>query len=174
MNATRLDAITPTRRLNAKERKVFDRVVADFTHFQPSDAEQLTQLAEATVRYEAAAKETKRNPTVSLPVINRASGNIVGEKVVRNPAYATLKEAQTAMNSLARRLMIDAHSAEKRQRLMTKRVRAETPDQSSNRAGYDVANDPIMLEPDENFPGLCVPPFTKPPEEVLRLMYRKR
>lgn len=164
MNGPNSDPITPTRRLNAKERAVFERVVSEFTHLQASDAEQLTQFAEAAVRYEKAAKDTKKNPTVSSPVVNRATGNVTGEKIIRNPAFITLKEAQTAMNSLGRRLLIDAHSAEKRQRLLTKRVRAEMSallDSSTGDANAfrDPANDPLMLEPDENFPGLCVPPF---------------
>lgn len=116
--------ITPTRRLTAKERKIFARVTAEFIHLQPSDAEQLTQFAEAVIRYETAAKETKKHPTVAVPVVNRATGNVTGEKIVRNPAFTTVKEAQSQMNALARRLMIDAYSAEKRQRLLTKKARA--------------------------------------------------
>jgi hypothetical protein len=76
------------------------------------------------IRYEEATKETRKNPTVSTPVVNRATGNIVGERIIRNPAFATLKEAASAIRSLARRLMIDAHSAEKRLRLLTKKSRA--------------------------------------------------
>jgi len=127
LNATESEpniTIVPTRRLTAKERSVFDRVVSDFVHLQGSDAEQLTQYAEAVVRYQTAAKEIKKNPNISIPVVNRATGNIVGEKLVRNPAFATVKETQTQMNTLARRLMIDAHSAEKRQRLLTRKARA--------------------------------------------------
>jgi phage terminase small subunit len=118
------EAITPSRKLAAKERKIFDRVVSEFIHLQTSDAEQLTQYAEAVVRYEAAAKDVKKSPTIAVPVVNRSTGNIVGEKLVRNPAFATIKEAQAQVNALARRLLIDAHSTEKRQRLLTKKSRA--------------------------------------------------
>lgn len=116
--------LEPTRRLSTAERRVFDQIRGDFVHLVASDAEMLTQYAEAAARYQTAAKETKKNPTVSMPVVNRASGNVVGEKIVRNPAFVTLKEAQSQMNALARRLMIDPASAEKRQRLLTKKARA--------------------------------------------------
>lgn len=116
--------ITPTRRLATKERRVFDRVLSEFIHLTTSDAEQLTQYAEAVVRYEMAAKETKKHPTVSISVVNRATGNVTGEKLVRNTAFVTLREAQVQITALARRLLIDSHSAEKRQRALTKRSRA--------------------------------------------------
>lgn len=142
--------ITPTRRLAAKERKVFDRVVSEFLHLQPSDAEQLTQYAEAIVRYETAVKESKKHPTISVPVINRSTGNIVGEKLIRNPALTTLKEAQSQHSSLARRLMIDAHSAEKRQRMLTKKARAlqASEQKSANDASAlnDVTEEQIQVE----------------------------
>ncbi len=117
-------SIIPTRRLRAKDRVVFDKVLSDFIHLQPSDAEQLTQYAEAVIRYRTAEKETRKHPTISTPVINRSTGNVVGEKTARNPAYVTMREAHSQMNSLARRLMIDATSADKRQRLLTKKARA--------------------------------------------------
>jgi P27 family predicted phage terminase small subunit len=123
-NHTETPILAPTRRLNTKERDVFNRVVAEFAHLTASDEEQLTQYCEAVVRYQIAAKETKKNPLVSTPVVNRSTGNIVGDKLGRNPAWITLKESQTAMNSLARRLMIDASSANKRQSLLTKKARA--------------------------------------------------
>lgn len=129
--------LKPTRRLNAAERAVFDKVCADFVHLAPTDAEMLTQYAEAAARYQTAAKETKKNPTVSVPVINRASGNIVGQKVVRSPSFVTLKEAQSQMNALARRLLIDAHSAEKRQRLLTKKARALQASEQAQAASND-------------------------------------
>lgn len=83
----------------------------------------LTAYAEAVVRYEAAVRETKKRPTIAQPVINRASGNVTGEKEIRNPAFATLREAQQQAATLARRLMIDPASAEKRQRLATRKAR---------------------------------------------------
>ena len=118
------DLLTPTRRLLKAEREVFERIRSEFVHLSVTDAEQLTQYAEAVARYEAALRETKKHPTVSAPVVNRRSGNIVGEKVIRNPAFVTLRESQAQMTTLARRLMIDAHSAEKRQRMLTKKARA--------------------------------------------------
>lgn len=120
---TPIEPISPTRRLTPKERKVFDRVTSEFVHLQASDAEQLTQYAEAVVRYQTALKETKANPTVTAPVVNRSTGNVVADKVVRNPAFITLKESQAQLNTLARRLLIDASSADKRNRLLTKRAR---------------------------------------------------
>lgn len=116
--------IAPTRKLKAAERRIFDRVTSSFLHLSPSDSEQLTQYAEAVARYEAAIKETKLRPLLSIPIINRSTGNVTGEKTVRNPAFATIKEATGLITSLARRLMIDAHSAEKRQKLLTKKARA--------------------------------------------------
>ncbi len=124
--------LVPTRRLNVKERRVFDRVLSEFVHLGPSDAEQLTQYAEAVVRYETAMKAAKKHSTVSIPVVNRATGNVTGEKIVRNPAFVTLREAQSQMNTLARRLLIDTHSAEKRQRMLTKKARALAASESKS------------------------------------------
>lgn len=118
------EAILPTRKLTAREQKVFDRVLAEFVHLTSADAEMLTQYCEAVARYQAAARETKKNPTIDLPVVNRATGNIVGHKPVRNPAFITLRESQSQANSLARRLMIDSVSTEKRQRLQSKQAKA--------------------------------------------------
>jgi phage terminase small subunit len=121
-----LTAITPVRRLTKKERVVFDRVLADFSHLKSSDAEQITQYAEASIRYADAAKDTKKNPTVKVPVINRSTGNVTNYKDVRNPQFRTVKEAVSDMNSLARRLMIDAASENKRLVLESKKARAGT------------------------------------------------
>lgn len=116
--------LIPTRRLTAKERAVFDRVASEFVHLTPTDEEMLSQYSEAVARYTSAAKSVKKSPTISLPVVNRSTGNVTGEKTIRNPAFATLKEATAQMNSLARRLMIDAHSAKKRLRLASKIARS--------------------------------------------------
>jgi hypothetical protein len=116
--------LIPTRRLNSKERRVFDRVASEFNHLTPTDEEQITQYAEAVVRYSTASKDSKKRPTVTLPVVNRSTGNVTGQKIVRNTSFATLKEAQAQINSLARRLMIDAHSAEKRLRYTSKKSRS--------------------------------------------------
>jgi len=116
--------LEPTRRLTSKERRVFDRVSNEFEHLSVLDEEQLTQYAEAVIRYETALKQTRKHPTISVPVVNRSTGNVTGEKHVRNTAFATIKESLSQANTLARRLLIDAHSAEKRQRLLTKRARA--------------------------------------------------
>lgn len=116
--------LKPTRRLKPAARKVFDGVLSSFVHLGPSDAEQLTAYAEWSAIYAEALRETQRRPTVSVPVINRSTGNVVGEKTTRNPAFATLREAQQHVTSLGRRLLIDAHSADKRQRLLTKKARA--------------------------------------------------
>src|SRR5450631_2173706 len=99
--------LMPTRRLNSKEREVFKRVKDEFSHLTNSDAEQLTQYAETIIRHQLAVTETKRHPTVSTPITNRATGNIVGSKDVRNPAFVTLREASAQMVSLGRRLLID-------------------------------------------------------------------
>ena len=121
-----LAAITPTRRLSKKERSVFDRVLADFSHLKSSDAEQITQYAEASIRYADAARDTKKNPTVKVPVINRSTGNVTQYRDVRNPSFRTVKEATSDMNSLARRLMIDSASQNKLLVLESKRARAAT------------------------------------------------
>jgi len=65
--------IAPTRKLTVKERRVFHRVLSEFVHLTSADAEQLTQYAEAVNRYESAVKEIKKHPTISVPVINRAT-----------------------------------------------------------------------------------------------------
>ena len=137
MSASQL--LAPTRRLPAKERRVFDEVLSNFVHFGPSDAETLTQYAEAVIRYEKAAKEAKRNPTLTLPTFNKATGNQTGTRVVRNPALTTIKEAQTQMATLARRLMIDPSSAEKRARLLTKRSRALLASEQAQAANKDIS-----------------------------------
>ena len=116
--------LTPTRRLTTKERAVFEKVTDEFSHLTCADEEALTQYAEAVSRYHLAAKDTKRHPTVSIPVVNRATGNIVGSKDVRNPAFVTLRESSAQMVSLGRRLLIDAHSAEKRLRMDSKLARS--------------------------------------------------
>jgi hypothetical protein len=121
-----LKAITPTRRLNGKERIVFDRVLDNFSHLKTSDAEQLTMYAEASVRYADASRDTKKNPTVKVPVINRSTGNVTNYKDVRNPQFRTVKEATSDMNSLARRLMIDSASQNKLLVLESKKARAGT------------------------------------------------
>jgi len=135
--------LVPTRRLKARERAIFDRITNQFNHLRESDAEQLTQFAETAIRYETALKETRKRPVVIVPIVNRSSGNVVGEKTVRNPAYATLKEATQQMTALARRLLIDAHSAEKRQRLATKNAIAfagseQAPDPTDEFRGWDI------------------------------------
>jgi len=127
--------LTPTRRLTAKERKVFDRVTSEFTHLKQSDADMTAQYAEASVRYATAAKEVKAHPMVGKPVVNRSTGNVTGETLIRNPLFRTVSEAQAQMNSLARRLMIDAASAEKRNRLASKLMRALEANEAGKVAG---------------------------------------
>ena len=103
---------------------MFRRILSEFQHLSTSDAETLTTYAEAVVRYDAARRETKKNPTVQTPVINRSTGNITGTRSARNPAFATLREALAQMTTLARRLLLDPASANKRATLLTKRARA--------------------------------------------------
>jgi phage terminase small subunit len=126
--------LKPTRRLKPSARKVFEQVQAGFIHLSPSDAEQLTQYAEWSAIYADALHETQRHPTITVPVINRSTGNVVGEKIVRNPMFATLREAQQQVTTLGRRLLIDAHSADKRQRLLTKKARALTASEQAQAA----------------------------------------
>lgn len=120
------DALTlkPTRRLKPAARKVFDKVSSGFVHLAPTDAETLTAYSEWSAIYAEALRETQRSPLVTVPIVNRSTGNVVGERTTRNPMFATLSEAQAHVTSLGRRLLIDAHSAEKRQRLLTKKARA--------------------------------------------------
>jgi phage terminase small subunit len=125
--------INPVRKLSAKERKVFDRVVSDFSHIGQTASEMLCRFAEASVRYEDAVKDIKKNPTVKTAVINRSTGNIVGYKEVRNPAFRTLSEAQSQMNALARRLLIDAASENRRLTLLSKKSRALNADEEAYR-----------------------------------------
>lgn len=116
--------LKPTRRLKAAASKVFEGVSSSFVHLTAADAEQLTQYAEWSAIYSDALRETQRSPTISVPVVNRTSGNVVGERITRSPSFATLREAQQQVTSLARRLLIDAHSADKRARLLTRKARA--------------------------------------------------
>jgi phage terminase small subunit len=118
------EVLVPIRRLTGKEKKVFDRVVSDFDHLNQTSAEMLCRYSEAFVRYEDASKEVKRHPTVKQPVVNRSTGNVTGFKEIRNPAFRTLAEAQSQLNSLARRLLIDAASETKRLTLQSKKARS--------------------------------------------------
>ena len=139
MTTSETALLKPTRRLSTAERRIFDRIRREFVHLVTSDAEQLTQYAEAVARYETAAKEAKKHPTITVPVINRSTGNVVGEKIARNPAFATVKETQQQMNTLARRLLIDPASAEKRARLLTKKARALAASEQAQAAQIDAA-----------------------------------
>src|SRR5690242_958918 len=116
--------LKPTRRLKPAARKVFDNVSTSFVHLAATDAEALTAYSEWSAIYAEALRETQRSPMVSVPVVNRSTGNVVGERTTRNPMFASMREAQQHVTSLGRRLLIDAHSAEKRQRLLTKKARA--------------------------------------------------
>lgn len=130
--------ITPTRRLTAKERKVFERVISEFAHLSVTDADMLTRYAETSLRYVDALKETKKSPTVKQPVINRSTGNVTGYKEIRNPAFRTLTEAQSQLNSLSRRLLIDAASENKRLILQSKKSRAFTASEQATRSARDI------------------------------------
>lgn len=129
--------LVPTRRLSARERKVFDRVASEFTHLKSTDEDMLTRFAEASIRYADAAKSTKQHPMVSKPVVNRSTGNIVGETLIRNPLFRSVSEAQSQMNSLGRRLMIDAASENKRLILLSKKARSASGLEADAIAGRD-------------------------------------
>jgi phage terminase small subunit len=116
--------LVPTRRLLKKERAVFDRVASQFSHLKQTDEDMLTRYSEASVTYTEAVRQTKKHPTVKTPVINRSTGNVTGYKEVRNTAYRTVSESQSQLNSLARRLLIDAASENKRLLLQSKLSRA--------------------------------------------------
>jgi hypothetical protein len=130
--------ITPVRKLSAKERKVFDRVASDFSHLGPTSSEMLCRFAECAVRYEDALKDVKKHPTVEQPIVNRSTGNITGYKIVRNPAFRTLAEAQSQMNALARRLLIDAASENRRLTLLSKNSRSLSADEESSRREREI------------------------------------
>jgi phage terminase small subunit len=130
--------ITPTRRLTAKERKVFERVISEFDHLSTTDADMLTRYAETSARYVDALKETKKYPTVKQAVINRSTGNVTGYKEIRNPAFRTLTEAQSQLNSLSRRLLIDTASENKRLILQSKKSRAFTASEQADRSERDI------------------------------------
>ena len=125
--------ITPVRRLSAKELKVFNRVASDFSHLGPTSSEMLCRFAEASVRYEDAVRDVKKHPTVEQPIVNRSTGNVTGFKVVRNPAFRTLAEAQSQMNALARRLLIDTASENRRLTLQSKKARSLSADEEASR-----------------------------------------
>ena len=119
-----LNVVMPNKRLAAKERRVFDRVVSEFAHLKQSDADMIARYSEAFIRYETAAAQVKRYPMVQKPTINRSTGNVVGTTPVRNPLFRTVAEAQSQMNSLARRLLIDAASENRRLSLQSKKARS--------------------------------------------------
>jgi len=151
MESTRIRAeLRPTRRISTRERAVFDRILRDFRHLRPSDAEMLTQYAETVVRYEIAAKETKKQPVVSVPIVNRASGNVTGEKQTRNPAFATLRESQQQMTALARRLMIDAASIESANASRPRRRGWQSNHPLNTSRTTDSANSKSMQSPNAN------------------------
>lgn len=116
--------LEPTRRLAPKERRQFERVVGQYSHFLPGDADALTRLAVAYARYIDAEKDTRKNPMVQIPVVNRSTGNVTGHKPARNPAFATLKEMAQLIARLERNLLIGPAYDAKRQAMLTKRARA--------------------------------------------------
>lgn len=120
---TRIE-LRPTRRLNKREKSTFDGIRSSFSHLTGADSELLTMYAETAERYRVAARDAKKSPTLAVETFNKSTGNATGVKVIKNPAATMAKESLSALTSLARRLLIDPASAEKRQRLLTKKSRA--------------------------------------------------
>jgi hypothetical protein len=96
--------IEPTRRLKAPEKKAFDRAREAFPHLRAEDAELLTAFAEQSNRYATAKHETENKPTITTPIFSRSNGTQIGERPVRNPAFANMREALTQVRLLERRL----------------------------------------------------------------------
>lgn len=116
--------IEPTYKLAIKERREFERILAQYSHFLPGDADALTRLAVLYSRYRSAERETKRKPMVDVPIVNRSTGNVTGHKQTRNPAFATLRETSVQIARLERNLLIGPAYDAKRQAMLTKRARA--------------------------------------------------
>jgi phage terminase small subunit len=96
--------IQATRHLKGLEKKAFDRAIQSFPHLRAEDAELLTAFAEQSHRYATAKQRVERNPTILQPQFNRTTGNQIGDKLVRNPENATMREALTQLRLLERRL----------------------------------------------------------------------
>jgi len=124
VNKTTLLLIEPTRKRSAKERREFDRIVANNPHLTAADARPITDLAILNVRIADSDTEVKKTPNIQVPQINRSTGNIVGHKPARNPAFATLREARVQAHRLDRQLLIGPQFAAKRLRLLTKQAQA--------------------------------------------------
>lgn len=105
--------IEPTRKLKTPEKKVFVRTLASYPFLRSEDAELLTAYSEQMALYESAKQQAEKEPTVTVPQYNRSTGNQVGTKVVRNPAYATMSQALTQTRLLSRRLSMNNQKGRK-------------------------------------------------------------
>ena len=139
--------VQPTRRLLKAEMVVFSRVLGEFPHLQASDSELLTQFAETVIRYEKALKDWKKRPEIETTI---TQGRQQITKTVPNPARVVVKQAQQAMVSLSRRLLIDAASVDKRMKLLAKKAFAngETVDDYVSDGTYGFTEDQIKAESD--------------------------
>ncbi|MGA7524639.1 MAG: hypothetical protein WBW84_19470 [Acidobacteriaceae bacterium] len=140
-----MSTIEPTRKLKATEKKVFDRAVTSFAFLRPEDAELLTSYSEQGHRYAVTKRATDRKPTVTAPIFSRSDGKQIGQRPVRNPAFASMREALTQMRLLERRLttLNDKRRAgaerEQRRKEKPKPLPSWSSEQARARAAYDLA-----------------------------------
>jgi hypothetical protein len=150
-NATRMDdkgqrmkKIQPTRKLNAEEKRLMGRTITVFPFLAQSEAELLTAYAEQSHRYALAKRETERNPTVTAPIFSRNNGEKIGERPVRNPAFANLREALTQVRLLEKRLtsLNDKRRAEaereQRRKAKPKPIASWASEQARARAAHEL------------------------------------
>lgn len=128
--------IEPTRKLSAKERREFNRIVASGPHLTPADGRVIADLAGLYVRRAEADADARKNKTIEQPIINRSTGNIVGTRQVRNPAFVTLRETSVQIGRLERALLLLPSQASKRLRLLTKQAQAAAENEQQHADEY--------------------------------------
>jgi hypothetical protein len=139
-----MNQIQPTRKLKTPERHVFDRTTTSFPFLRPEDSELLTAYAEQSHRYATAKRATEREPTVTAPIFSRNNGEKIGERPVRNPQFANLREALTQVRLLEKRLtsLNDKRRAaaerEERRKAKIKPVPSWASEQARARAAYEL------------------------------------
>jgi hypothetical protein len=139
-----MNKIVATRKLNAQEKRILGRTISNFPYLGQAESELLTSYAEQSARYAVAKRATEREPTVTAPIFSRNNGEKIGERPVRNPQFANLREALTQVRLLEKRLtsLNDKRRAaaerEERRKAKIKPVPSWASEQARARAAYEL------------------------------------
>lgn len=118
--------IKPTKRLAPKARKHFDRITAQNPHLLPENADAVTSYALALAGRDAAEIEITKRPRITVPVVNRSTGNVTGHAVKRNTAaFADLRLYSQQVRQYERSLRIGPAYDAQRSAMTTRRARRE-------------------------------------------------